>query len=349
MECKDSARRHRREETVKHPEIHRRMQELGLGQEAIDHFEKVTSSFPASRRVLELVRAREKNERLRRDETRWVLLREEGKDEAQNRVEAKQDSKLQSKTDGIEVISPVTLASSVEDTIFEGNDSAASEKEHKITQRQPLAKKVKIPQPEVIFAKEKTPQPSAKSTKLGSPTASVALTVGQRDELLQPQSEGSSPTDEANTVQPSIKSTKLEIPKAIFASRVIQKDELTQPQPRGLADRETTPQPITNSPVPKNSSSNTLPEQQVPIAKLPELQLEAPIQSASITPPNPAPAPPETAPPSPEKLTDNIHLDLDAEWDTDEERERVFGEVALAPSLGGQTGDEWIVVGSWEQ
>ncbi|THV46125.1 hypothetical protein BGAL_0414g00040 [Botrytis galanthina] len=349
MECKDSARRHRREETVKHPEIHRRMQELGLGQEAIDHFEKVTSSFPTSRRVLELVRARERNERLRRDETRWVLLREEGKVEAQNRVEAKQESKLQSKTDDVEVISPATLASLLEDTIVEGNDSAAPEKEHKMTQRQPLAKEVKIPQPGVILAKKKTPQPSAKFTKLGSHTGSTAPTVVQRDEILQPQPEGPSPTDEANTLQPSIKSTKLESPEAIVAPRVIQRDELLQPQPRGPAAEETTPQLSTTSTELRNPSSNTLPEQEVPITELPSLPLASPIQSANITPPNPTPTPQEASPPSPEKLTDNIHLDLDAEWETDEERERVFGEVALAPSLSGQTGDEWIVVGSWEQ
>ncbi|TGO33098.1 hypothetical protein BHYA_0266g00010 [Botrytis hyacinthi] len=314
MECKNSARRRRHEETVKHPEILRRMQELGLGQEDIDHFEKVTSSFPASRRVLELVRAREKNERSRREETRWVLLREEGKDDLQHQVEANQEFKLQSKTDSVEVIPPATLAS-VEGPIVEGNDSAGPKKEHKITQRQPMAKKVQIPRPGVILAEKKTLQPSIKSTKPENPTASIT-------------------------------------------PKVIQRDEFTQPQPRDPAAKETTPQPSTHPTHPtklKNPTPKILPPPQIPIIKRSNPPSSAAVADESLkqtqatstdiqraaTPPNPTH--------SPEKLTDNIHLDLDAEWDTDEERERVFGEVALAPSFGCQTGDEWIVVGSWEQ
>ncbi|TGO56380.1 hypothetical protein BOTNAR_0224g00120 [Botryotinia narcissicola] len=315
MECKNSARRRRREETVKHPEILRRMQELGLGQEDIDHFEKVTSSFPASRRVLELVREREKNERLRRDETRWVLLREEGKDEPQNMIEAKQESKIQSKKDNVGVIPPVTPAI-IGDAIVKGNDSARVEKEHETTQTELMVTKAKNPQRTGILVKKSTSQPSNNSTELENPTASITL-------------------------------------------KMIQRDELTKPQPRNPAAKESPPQPPTKSTNPTDPPPNISPTKKLPTTEPPSPPLASPIQSANPTPPSPKSHARQThlseetpsPTPIPEKLTDNIHLDLDAEWETDndEERERVFGEVALAPSFGCQTGDEWIVVGSWEQ
>ncbi|KAF7948574.1 uncharacterized protein EAE97_003985 [Botrytis byssoidea] len=313
MECKNSARRHRREETVKHPEILRRMQELGLGQEDIDHFEKVTSSFPASKRVLELVREREKNERLRRDETRCLLLREEGKDEPQNMIEAKQESKIQFKMDNVEVIPPATPAL-IGDAIVKGNDSARVEKEHETTQTELMATKAKNPQRTGTLMKKSTSQVSTKSTALENPTASIAL-------------------------------------------KIIQRDELTQPQLRNPAAKENLPQPPTNPITPNNPTPNISPTKKLPTTEPPSLPLASPIPSANPTPPSPKSQTrqthlaEETARLTPEKLTDNIHLDLDAEWETDldEERERVFGEVALAPSFGCQTGDEWIVVGSWEQ
>ncbi|TGO45370.1 hypothetical protein BCON_0399g00050 [Botryotinia convoluta] len=314
MECKTSARIRHHEEAAKHPEILRKMQELGLGQEDIDHFEKVTSSFPASRRVLELVRAREKNERLRREEVREELRRMEGEDEEKKQIEQTQESDVQSNKDNSEVIPPATLASSVESPIVEHNDSA--EKEHETTQLQPMAKKVKIPQPGVILVKKKTLQPPTNSTELGNPRPIVIL-------------------------------------------KVVQRDELAQPQPQGPADKETTPQPSTKPTELNNPTPDIAPGEEVQIAELPERHLEAPIKEANFTPPEPkshelqatppnsAYAPEETPPP--EKLTDNIHLDLDEEWEWAEESERVFGEVVLAPSFGCQTGDEWIVVGSWEQ
>ncbi|KAF7897078.1 hypothetical protein EAF00_005306 [Botryotinia globosa] len=294
MECQNSARRRRHEETVKHPEILQRMQELGLGQEDIDHFKKVTSSFPASRRVLELVREREKNERLRRDETRWVLLREEGKDEPQNMIEAKQESKIQSKTDNVEVI-PSAILSSAGDAIVKGSDSAGAEKEHEPTQTEPTATKAKNPQRTGILMAKSPSQPSTKCTAFENPPASIA-------------------------------------------PKIIQRDKLTQPQPRDPAAKESPAQPPTKPTNPSNPLPNISPTKNLATTEPPSHALASPIQSANRTP-------------TPEKLTDNIHLDLDAEWETDndEERERVFGEVALAPSFGCQTGDEWIVVGSWEQ
>ncbi|KAF5873424.1 uncharacterized protein Bfra_004884 [Botrytis fragariae] len=315
MECKTLARARRHEEAATHPEIRRKMQELGLGQEDIDHFEKVTSSFPASRRVLELVRAREKSERLRREEVPEEWRRKDGEDEVQNQGEAKQEYELQSKIDNVDLIPPATLVSSIEGPVVEQSDSA--EKEHEITQLQPIATKVKTPQRAKILSKRDTSQPSAKPTKLRSLTASIATRVLQRDELMQPQSQV--PTHKESTPHPSSKPTELNDP-----------------------------------------TSDTPPEEELQIAELPERYLEAPTTEASFptpepkshelqaTPPNPSPSPKEESPP-PEKLTDNIHLSLDEEWDTDEESERVFGEVALAPSFGCQTGDEWIVVGSWEQ
>ncbi|KAF7949224.1 hypothetical protein EAE96_008391 [Botrytis aclada] len=257
MECKILARARRHEEAAKHPEIHRRMQELGLGQEDIDHFEKVTSSFPASRRVLELVRAREK---LKKEE----LRRMEGEEEAQNQIETTQESAVQSTEDNVEVIPPTTLASSTESPIIEENDSA--EKQHQPSEVQPTTTKVKSPpRTKKILVKNNAPQSTTQFTEL-------------------------------------------ETPKAIIAPKAEQSDELSQPQPGIPPEADRTPHPP------------------------PSTEEEE-----------------EESPPSPEKLTDNIHLELDEEWDWAEESERVFGEVALAPSFGCQTGDEWIVVGSWEQ
>ncbi|TGO18191.1 hypothetical protein BPAE_0391g00030 [Botrytis paeoniae] len=323
MECKTLARAPRHEEAAKHPEILRRMQELGLGQEDIDHFEKVTRSFPASRRVLELVRAREKNERLRREE----LRRKDGEDEVQNQVEAKQESKLQSKTDNVEVIPPTTLASSVEDLIIEQKDSA--EKGHEIIQPQPIATKVKNPQRTKILSKNNTSQPSAKSTELGNPKPIITPKVVQRDELAQPQPEGQIPTNKETNPHPSTHSIELKNSPPNIAPP---EEEIPTVQP-------TIPQSAT-------PTSNTLPSQPQATATA----TATAIQHPDTPRPNSTHAPEEEIPtPPPEKLTDNIYLELDEEWDTDEESERVFGEVALAPSFGCQTGDEWIVVGSWEQ
>ncbi|TGO71022.1 hypothetical protein BELL_0630g00040 [Botrytis elliptica] len=309
MECKTSARRRRHEEAATHPEIHRRMQELGLGQEEIDHFEKVTSSFSASRRVLELVRAREINERLRREEARGVLCIEEGKDKTQSEGEVKQESKLPSEMDNLEVITTATHAPSVEGPIVEQNDRA--EKDHETAQPQSMAKKVENPRPGEIDAKKNTSQPSAASTNLESPPSSMA-------------------------------------PQAI------QKDEPTHPQPRSPSPSPSAKQTTTQaSPKLKNLPSNLTPEDEIPLVNPSNLQSSAPVASEHLKQPqatdNKLPGTPPTSSHSPEKLTDNIHLDIDAEWETDEEPERVFGEVALAPSFGCQTGDEWIVVGSWEQ
>ncbi|KAF7901647.1 uncharacterized protein EAF01_006946 [Botrytis porri] len=442
MECKTLACARRHEEAAKHPEILRRMQEMGLGQESIDHFEKVTSRFPASRRVLEVVR-----ERLRRERVSESLGGEKREDDTQDQVEAKQESQLQSKIDNVKVIPSATLASSVEGPIVEETDSA--EKEYETTNPQAMTTKVEEPQRTKILSNKKTPQPSAKSTEVGSPRPIVTPKVVRGDELaegqtdkektaqpstkpsklkhpspgitpeeglqmnkvaqLQPQDP--SPADEENTSQPSTKFTELGHPKAIVAPRVVLGDEFTQPQSEGPSptDKKTVPRPSTQPTALKNPTPNMVPEVESPTTAPANPQSSAPVLSENLhrpqataialpeTPPNTAHAPeaelptaqsavaaPVPAPAAnplplptqlqaadiklgdtlpntthtpkdggeeeePEKLTDNIHLDLDEEWEWAEESERVFGEVALAPSFGCQTGDEWIVVGSWEQ
>ncbi|KAM0136689.1 hypothetical protein ACHAP3_004437 [Botrytis cinerea] len=223
MECKTL--------TVKHPEILKKMQELGMEQESIDHFEKVTSSFSASRRVVELVRSREEMESVRRKE---------------------------------------------------GYEEDAAETERETVRPQPSTVKAENLQLEEILEENNTPPSSAESTELETPTLTSATVPAEQI-----------PSDQVATLQSS-----------------------------SLLERETL---------------NQLNQPQAAEIQLPE------------TPP---PFSPSRTPSllSPERLTDNVHIQLDEDWDwDDEEPERVFGEVALAPSFTCQTGDEWIVVGSWKQ
>lgn len=60
MECKSLARTRRRQEKAKHADIIKKMNELGLKQDSIEDFEKVVGSSPASRRVVDLVKAKMK-------------------------------------------------------------------------------------------------------------------------------------------------------------------------------------------------------------------------------------------------------------------------------------------------
>ncbi|KAM3148562.1 hypothetical protein ABEW05_011211 [Botrytis cinerea] len=223
MECKTL--------TVKHPEILKKMQELGMEQESIDHFEKVTSSFSASRRVVELVRSREEMESVRRKE---------------------------------------------------GYEEDAAETERETVRPQPSTVKAENLQLEEILEKNNTPPSSAESTELETPTLTSATVPAEQI-----------PSDQVATLQSS---SLLELETL---------NQLNQPQ----------------------AAEIQLPETPPPFS---------PSRTPSLL--------------SPERLTDNVHIQLDEDWDwDDEEPERVFGEVALAPSFTCQTGDEWIVVGSWKQ
>ncbi|TEY71252.1 hypothetical protein BOTCAL_0097g00060 [Botryotinia calthae] len=252
MDCESLARTDRQPEEAKHPEIVRRMQEMGLSQESIEHFEKVASSFPASRRVLELVK-----ERARREDVR-------------EKMESKQESDILPKKDDLELISSASLTSVVEGPVVRQNDSAKAE--HKTELAQPTNTKVENTQLETVLEEKSIPQPPNEPTEARNPTTAIT------------------PDAQISSDEPAT----------------------SQLQPADPFEAET-----------------------------PNQSQAASIQLHEIPPPSSL---------SPEKLTDNVHIQMDEDWDWDDgEPERVFGEVALAPSSNCQTGDEWIVVGSWEQ
>ncbi|KAI9645978.1 hypothetical protein NHQ30_005416 [Ciborinia camelliae] len=137
MGCKSEARTRRNEESSKYSLIINKMKKLGL-EDSIDDFEKVVGSSEASKRVVGLVRLREKETEAKKEMERRERKRKQKDDAKQiNKFEAdavKSEDKYEfaEQVEIAEVKRPLTSISSVQNS--PSTQSQVTKKEEEITQ-----------------------------------------------------------------------------------------------------------------------------------------------------------------------------------------------------------------------